>query len=65
VAYLDRVIPQVCAAGLDYLWMFSIRYSGLSSRNSQRNTRLLAERHQIITQPYAVASLRFQVCLVV
>jgi hypothetical protein len=38
VAYLDRVIPQVCAAGLDYLWMFSIRYSGLSCRNYQRNT---------------------------
>jgi hypothetical protein len=22
----------VCVAGLDYLWMFSIRYSGLSCR---------------------------------
>lgn len=38
VAYLDRVIPQICGEGLEYLWMFSIRYSGLSSRNYQRNT---------------------------
>ncbi|QDV39558.1 DNA methyltransferase [Tautonia plasticadhaerens] len=37
VAYLDRVLPQLCGAGLAYFWTFSVRYSGLSSRNYQVN----------------------------